>query len=170
MLRVFSQLWLTQPSMQWMIGASIDWLTVFSIMKTTIEPRIFLSNRNSAETPTVADFHLTTQIAKFMGPTWGPPGSCRPQMGFMLAPWNLLSGYVFPFGHWPVIFGSSGWVQYSITPMAEKYASRAGASKYIPQYLWDMITCPCPWNQPECAKSRYKGCYLGDVTNCVFHW
>ena len=24
-----------------------------------------------------------TQIAKFMGPTWGPPGSCRPQMGPM---------------------------------------------------------------------------------------
>ena len=22
-----------------------------------------------------------TQITKFMGPTWGPPGSCRPQMG-----------------------------------------------------------------------------------------
>ena len=22
-----------------------------------------------------------------MGPTWGPPGSCRPQMGPMLAPW-----------------------------------------------------------------------------------
>ena len=33
-----------------------------------------------------------TQIAKFMGPTWGPPGSCRPQMGPMLAPWTLLSG------------------------------------------------------------------------------
>ena len=33
-----------------------------------------------------------TQIAKFMGPTWGPPGSCRPQMGPMSAPWNLLSG------------------------------------------------------------------------------
>ena len=26
------------------------------------------------------------QIAKFMGPTCGPPGSCRPQMGPMLAP------------------------------------------------------------------------------------
>ena len=26
-----------------------------------------------------------SQIAKFMGPTWGPPGSCRPQMGPMLA-------------------------------------------------------------------------------------
>ena len=35
---------------------------------------------------------LVTQIAKFMGPTWGPPGSCRPQMGPMLAPWTLLSG------------------------------------------------------------------------------
>ena len=35
---------------------------------------------------------IITQIAKFMGPTWGPPGTCRPQMGPMLAPWTLLSG------------------------------------------------------------------------------
>ena len=27
-----------------------------------------------------------------MGPTWGPSGSCRPQMGSMVAPWTLLSG------------------------------------------------------------------------------
>ena len=33
-----------------------------------------------------------TQIAKFVGPTWGPPGSCWTQMGPMLAPWTLLSG------------------------------------------------------------------------------
>ena len=32
-----------------------------------------------------------TQIAKLMGPTWGPPGSWRPQMGPMLDPWTLLS-------------------------------------------------------------------------------
>ena len=37
---------------------------------------------------------ITSQIAKFMGPTWGPPGSCRPQVGPMLAPWTLLSGMV----------------------------------------------------------------------------
>ena len=39
------------------------------------------------------DFHLssTSQI-KFMGPTWGPSGSCQTQMGPMLAPWTLLSG------------------------------------------------------------------------------
>ena len=36
-----------------------------------------------------------TQIAKFMGPTWGPPGSCRPQMDPMLAPWALLSGHLY---------------------------------------------------------------------------
>ena len=34
----------------------------------------------------------TTQIAMFMGPTCGPPGSCRPQMGPMWAPRTLLSG------------------------------------------------------------------------------
>ena len=33
-----------------------------------------------------------TLIAKFMGPTWVPPGSCRPQIGPMLARWTLLSG------------------------------------------------------------------------------
>ena len=34
----------------------------------------------------------TSQIVRFMGPTWGTPGSCRPHMGPMLAPWTLLSG------------------------------------------------------------------------------
>ena len=32
------------------------------------------------------------QIARFMGPTWVPPGSRWPQVGPMLAPWTLLSG------------------------------------------------------------------------------
>ena len=42
-----------------------------------------------------------SQIARFMGPTWGPPRSCRPQMGpiAMLAPWTLLSGLQHPMGH-----------------------------------------------------------------------
>ena len=39
---------------------------------------------------------MPSQITKFMEPTWGPPGSCRPQMGPMLAPWTLqLSGMIF---------------------------------------------------------------------------
>ena len=31
-------------------------------------------------------------IARFMGPTWGPSGAGRTQVGPMLAPWTLLSG------------------------------------------------------------------------------
>ena len=38
---------------------------------------------------------ITTQIAKFMEPTWSPPGSYWPQMGPMLAPWTLLSGHLW---------------------------------------------------------------------------
>ena len=37
--------------------------------------------------------YLTTLIARFMGPTWGLPGADRTQVGPMLAPWSLLSGY-----------------------------------------------------------------------------
>ena len=32
-----------------------------------------------------------SQITRFTWPTWGRPGSCRPQVGPMLAPWTLLS-------------------------------------------------------------------------------
>ena len=38
------------------------------------------------------NYSKASKIAKFMGPTLGPPGSCRPQMSPMLAPWTLLSG------------------------------------------------------------------------------
>ena len=27
----------------------------------------------------------------------------------------------------------------------QKKVSRAGTSSYIPQLLWDVVTCPCPW-------------------------
>ena len=37
---------------------------------------------------------ILSQIARFIGPTLDPPGSCRPQMGPMLATWSLISGLV----------------------------------------------------------------------------
>ena len=60
--------------------------------------------------------YLASQIAKFMGPTWGPSGSYRPQMDPVLAPWTLLyrhitweaylfQGYIFFFNSKPT--GSS---------------------------------------------------------------
>ena len=51
----------------------------------------FSVDRNTQDVYIVS---IHTQIAKFMGPIWGTPGSCRPQMGPILAPWNLLSGYM----------------------------------------------------------------------------
>ena len=38
---------------------------------------------------------LTPLIARFMGPTWGPSGADRTQVGPMLAPWTLLFGTFF---------------------------------------------------------------------------
>ena len=40
-------------------------------------------------------YNITSQTAMVMGPTWGPPGSCRPQVDPMEAPRTLLSG-IFP--------------------------------------------------------------------------
>ena len=41
---------------------------------------------------------MSSLIAKFMGPTWGPPGADRTQMGPMLATWTLLSELTLTLG------------------------------------------------------------------------
>ena len=41
--------------------------------------------------------HQYPRIAKLMGPTWGPPGSCRPQMDTTLTPRTLISGSFYAF-------------------------------------------------------------------------
>ena len=57
---------------------------------------IFYSNNVSYDMITAYMYSKMehSQITKFMGPTWGPPGSCRPQMVPMLAPWTLPSGFL----------------------------------------------------------------------------
>ena len=39
-------------------------------------------------------FNWYSLIARFMGPTWGPSGAERTQVGPMVAPWTLLSGLI----------------------------------------------------------------------------
>ena len=48
-----------------------------------------------------------------MGQTWGPPGSCWPQKGPVLAPWILLSGY--------------GEVNFEFTPTHQDYLTGSGS-------------------------------------------
>ena len=45
----------------------------------------------------ICGFHLdiASQISRFMGPTWGPSGADRTQVGPMLIPWILLSGFIY---------------------------------------------------------------------------
>ena len=43
---------------------------------------------------------MAALIAKFMGPTWGPSGADRTQVGPMFAPWTLLSGCWCPDFSW----------------------------------------------------------------------
>ena len=57
--------------------------------------------------------------SKFMWPTWGPPGSCWPQVSPMLAPQILLLGY---FTH---ILQHSGW-ETSARPLANASANLVG--------------------------------------------
>ena len=42
----------------------------------------------------IIQWDVITLKTRFMGPTWGPPGADRTQVGPMLAPWILLSGYL----------------------------------------------------------------------------
>ena len=58
----------------------------------------------------VMSTRVTSQIAKFMGPRWDPPGSCRPLMGPILAPWTLLSGIPYSSSTYQVLHGTHKWM------------------------------------------------------------
>ena len=53
------------------------------------------------------------RITNFMGSTWGPPGSCRPKMGPMLAPRTLLSGWIWKPNWWQIFPDLSVLYKYS---------------------------------------------------------
>ena len=47
---------------------------------------------------TIYNNGIYSLIARFMGPTWGPPGADRTQVGHMWATWTFLSGLFTYFG------------------------------------------------------------------------
>ena len=52
--------------------------------------------------------YTSTLIARFMGPTWGPSGADRTQVGPMLVPWTLLSAHGWDPVHW-FLLNSHHW-------------------------------------------------------------
>ena len=83
-------------------------------------------------------FVLISQIARFMGPIWCTPGSCRPQVGHMLAPGTLLLGlrpqYISWFHHAAGWFAVIFWLRY-ICLVRSRWS------------IWKMS--PANWNQPQ---------------------
>ena len=61
----------------------------------TFEPYALPRQSTSLYIPYTKSLPVHTQIARFVWPTWGQPGSCWPQVGPMLAPWTLLSGHLY---------------------------------------------------------------------------
>ena len=91
----FQHSFLTSPYRKCLLGPSLAGLWA-SRTPLSIHSRMAMSNTHT-HTHTTDEVYgcCKPQIAKFMGPTWGPPGSCRPQMCPMLAPWTLLSGLLW---------------------------------------------------------------------------
>ena len=57
--------------------------------------RVYKLSDEHVISPTNTGRYIHILLARFMGPTWGPSGADRrTQVGPMLAPWTLLSGYV----------------------------------------------------------------------------
>ena len=61
-------------------------LLLFESFHRFAQLKTFSEAKKTSRFSSLADESLKhTKIVKFMGPIWGPPGSCRPQMGPMLA-------------------------------------------------------------------------------------
>ena len=71
------------------------WECSFSRHLSPWEAMTRLSHRVSIMvTDDLATYEGRTLRARFVGPTWGPSGADRTQVGPMLAPWTLLSGTI----------------------------------------------------------------------------
>ena len=74
-----------------------------------------------------------TLKARFLGPTWGPSGADRTQMGPMLAPWTLLSGYLRA---WSLVDVMTSYLS-SIKPFPKSISLPSGTPRMVRLYSYD---------------------------------
>ena len=119
----FSQITNQTPTLQHSIRHHINIMLLETRNERDDCQRNFVLTRNGWD---------CAQIARFMGPTWGPPGSCRPQMGPMLSPWTLPSG-AFSLSPLPLIpiEITRGMNQYNVLP----FFSPPSGHRFPYQYL-----------------------------------
>ena len=75
--------WTWTPIHMWILGV----ITHPCPILKGLEVKPWMSHYMSQKT-----MYVITLIARFMGPTWGPSGTDKSQVGPMLAPWTLPSG------------------------------------------------------------------------------
>ena len=93
-----------------------------------------------------------------MRPTWGPPRSCRPQMGPMLAAWTLLLGDWYIFREMGSLF--HGVVMPDSTQCARKAFNRC----------WSVVHCKKGTLLSCLLWVTYRlACYLTPGANLTFH-
>ena len=96
--------------------------------------------------------YIDSLTARFMGPTWGPSGTDRTQVGPMLAPWTLLSGALLlrkRCGYHHIYMMSPGWcshvhgyvnywLTYSLTAIDDRTYINARVVEYIVHVDWNV--------------------------------
>ena len=73
-------------------GTRARWVKLSATNNTSTALAIVILTPHSCHTTPSWEYRCITQKARFTWPPWSPPGSCRPQVGPVLAPWTLLSG------------------------------------------------------------------------------
>ena len=107
---VFQQYWLSRPShcrevienantfLNWFSTTRFEVCTVYGMANVAMwiwYMTAIVAVRSYGCSPEGLLYKMTmmaTLIARFMGPTWGPSGADRTQMGPMLAPWTKYKG------------------------------------------------------------------------------
>ena len=105
-------------------------------------------------------YFLHTLIARFMGPTWGPSGADRTQVGPMLAPWTLPSGYLFQICLTTNIIYEQTWIYRYPLMCAWSCIVTVSVKKALPNSWWrhqmetfSALLANCAENSPEASNA-----------------
>ena len=112
---------------------------------------------------------VPSQIARFMGPTFGPSGADRTQVGPMMAPWTLLSGMSFKsMQHFPI--SDVSWLD-MLAPNFQQINKRWNNQLIMSMGLYKTDVTPvrhtctatCRWLKNSCNQCNHCA-----IKNCVF--
>ena len=102
----------------------------------------------------------SSQIARLTWLTWGPPGSFRPKVGPMLAPWTLLSGLFCCTGYVTRVMLTLSSISMSIIILADS-GSLPNTVQKILRMPGDPVQYECKLTETfMCTNKRFRSEYL----------